>query len=147
MTDDLPHDLPLGAHLTSPRRGYVHHGIYAGAGRVIHYAGLNYALQRGRVEEVALESFTRGRPVHVKAWAAPAFSGEAVVARARARLGEDLYSVWANNCEHFAQWCISGTSRSEQIDSFAAWLRAAFGALGSLLAARGSVRHDPVRVS
>lgn len=29
-------DLPLGAHLTTPRRGYVHHGIYAGSGRVIH---------------------------------------------------------------------------------------------------------------
>ena len=69
---------------------------------------------------------------------APRFSGEAAIARARARLGENRYSVLANNCEHFAQWCISGTSRSEQVDSLTARLRGALDGLGSLLAARGS---------
>ena len=131
-------DLPLGAHLTSPRWGYVHHGIYAGAGRVIHYAGLNRVFRSGRVEEVPLECFTLGRAVQVKAWVAPKFSGEAAIARAHARLGENDYSFLANNCEHFAQWCISGTSRSEQVDSWTAWLRVALDRLGSVLATRGS---------
>ncbi len=116
-------DLPIGAHLTSPRWGYAHHGLYAGAGRVIHYAGLHGMFQSGLIEEVALEYFALGNAVQVRAWVAPKFSGEAAIERARARLGENRYSFWDNNCEHFAQWCISGTSRSEQVDSFSAWLR------------------------
>ncbi|MFZ2649736.1 MAG: lecithin retinol acyltransferase family protein [Burkholderiaceae bacterium] len=130
-------DLPLGAHLTSPRWGYVHHGLYAGAGRVIHYAGFNQVFRSGRVEEVPLERFTLGRAVQVKAWVAPKFSGEAALARAQARLGENHYSFWANNCEQFAQWCISGTSRSEQVDSWTAWLRVALDRFGPVLATRG----------
>ncbi len=85
-----------------------------------------------------LERFTRGRSVQVKAWAAPKFSGAAAVARARARLGENRYDLWANNCEHFAEWCISGTSRSEQVDSLAGKLRGTLDTLGSLLTARDS---------
>ena len=37
----MSNQLPLGAHLVSPRWGYTHHGIYTGGGRVIHYAGLS----------------------------------------------------------------------------------------------------------
>ena len=118
-------DLPLGAHLTSPRWGYAHHGLYAGAGRVIHYAGLHGVFQSGLIEEVAFECFALGKAVQVRAWVAPKFSGEAAIARARDRLGENRYSFWDNNCEHSAQWRISGTSRSEQVDSFSAWLRRA----------------------
>ncbi len=135
-------DLPIGAHLTSPRWGYVHHGVYAGAGRVIHYGGFDRVFRRGPIEEVSLERFACGHPVQVKAWAAPRFSGEAAIARARGRLGENRYSFFANNCEHFAQWCISGTSRSEQVDSITARLRGALEGLGSLLAARGSARQN-----
>lgn len=29
---------PVGAHLVTPRRGYTHHGNYAGDGSVLHYA-------------------------------------------------------------------------------------------------------------
>jgi HRAS-like suppressor 3 len=131
---------PIGAHLTTPRWGYVHHGIYAGAGRVIHYAGFNQPFRSGKVEEVPLERFTRGRSMHVKTWAAPKFSGAAAVTRARARLGENRYDLWANNCEHFAQWCIFGTSRSEQVETLAGKLRAALDALGSLWPTRGSAK-------
>ena len=31
---------PLGSHLVTPRRGYLHHGIYVGARKVVHYSGL-----------------------------------------------------------------------------------------------------------
>src|SRR5262245_37337877 len=103
-------DWPLGAHLVSPRRGYLHHGIYAGSGRVIHYAGFNRAFRRGPVEEVALAKFTGGRSVQVLPRPTPRFSGDSVVARARERLGENRYRVWSNNCEHFVEWCLSGTS-------------------------------------
>jgi len=36
-----PLELPLGAHLSTSRFGYTHHGVYAGHGRVVHYSGLS----------------------------------------------------------------------------------------------------------
>lgn len=34
-----------------------------------------------------------------------------------ARLGEDDYRLLTNNCEHFCIWCLSGESRSEQVEA------------------------------
>lgn len=121
---------PIGAHLASPRRGFVHHGIYAGNGRVIHYAGLNRALRAGPVEEVTLEQFSRGRGVHVRPWVAPKFAGGAAVERARSRLGEDRYRLRSNNCEHFVTWCIGGVARSPQVE---AWKQRVLGGVASML--------------
>jgi hypothetical protein len=87
--------LPIGAHLTSPRHGYLHHGIYAGAGQVIHYSDFKRLFPKGRVEQVPLDRFSRGRSVQVKASAAPAFSGVQAVERARTRLGENRYRFWS----------------------------------------------------
>jgi hypothetical protein len=116
---------PLGAHLTTPRRGYRHHGIYVGDGRVVHYAGLKHLVRRGRVEEVSLQEFCKGRGWQVQHWLAPAYDGPAVVERARSRLGEGRYRLWNNNCEHFAVWCVSGISRSPQAETVKARLAAA----------------------
>jgi hypothetical protein len=117
----VPDELPLGAHLTSPRRGYLHHGVYAGNGRVIHYGGFSRFLERRPVEEVSLETFTLGRSIAVKPWVAPRFTGAQVVERARSRLGEDRYRLLSNNCEHFVEWAIGGQSRSQQVE---AWIGA-----------------------
>jgi hypothetical protein len=125
-------ELPIGAHLTTPRWAYLHHGIYAGGGRVIHYAGFNRPLRRGPVEEVPLAHFTRGRPLQVKVPAAATFAGAAAVERARSRLGESRYRVWSNNCEHLVEWCISGTSRSTQVDALAQRLRSGLKVLEAL---------------
>lgn len=129
MFDQL-HDLPLGAHLTTPRRGYVHHGIYAGSGRVVHYAGFNRMLRRGPVEEVPLAAFARGRRVQVSVRIAPKFDGAASIERARSRLGEDHYRLWSNNCEHFVEWCITGASRSPQVEAWSGRVQRGLAALG-----------------
>ncbi len=118
-----PDQLPPGTHLTTPRRGYVHHGLYVGEGRVIHYAGLSRRLRRGPVEEVTLEAFAGGKPWQVKPVAAPAFAGTHAVERARSRLGENDYRVWSNNCEHFVEWALNGTPRSAQVERLARQLR------------------------
>src|SRR4249920_2247094 len=120
-------DLPIGTHLTTRRRGYVHHGLYIGQGRVIHYAGLKALWERGPIEEVTLEDFSAGRGWQVKECAAPAYAGLDAVARARTRLGENRYRIWSNNCEHFVEWCLSGTARSAQVE------RGVTRALGNLL--------------
>lgn len=107
---------PLGAHIVTPRHGYTHHGIYVGAGQVVHYQGLSSSLRRGPVAKVSLAEFTHGHPVRVHREADVAYSDIEVVARACSRLGEDAYDVLRNNCEHFCSWCLVGAARSPQVE-------------------------------
>jgi len=108
-------ELPPGAHLVTQRRGYEHHGIYAGNGRVLHYAGFAGSAHRGPVEEVDLVTFAAGHPLSVRATPMPRYAGDEAVRRARSRLGENRYRLLTNNCEHFCAWCLLGESRSEQV--------------------------------
>ncbi len=105
----------VGAHLVTPWMGFAHHGIYVGDGRVVHYGALLYDIIRRPVEEVTLERFAEGRPVFVVRHAGTPFEGQAVICRARSRLGEDRYRLLTNNCEHFVEWCLYGVARSFQV--------------------------------
>jgi hypothetical protein len=123
--DDLPiapsAELAPGAHLIVRHRGYTHHGIYVGGGKVVHYAGFFLSFHRGPVEEIALEDFASGRPVAVRREKPARYAPERVVERARSRLGEDRYRITTNNCEHFCEWCLRGESRSRQVERFIRW--------------------------
>lgn len=114
-------DLTIGAHLVTERFGYTHHGVYVGAGKVVHYAGLSRSLHRGPVEEVSLAAFAQGRPVRILPSAGARFAGAQAVRRAYSRIGEDRYRLVSNNCEHFCTWCLYGESRSQQIDVWMSW--------------------------
>jgi hypothetical protein len=107
---------PLGAHLTSTRRGYWHHGVYVGNGRVVHYSGLSGRFwQCGPVEQVSLSRFANGHAVWIVEHPKSRYSSEEIVRRARSRLGENDYRLLTNNCEHFCNWCRSGVSHSAQV--------------------------------
>ena len=110
---------PLGSHLVTPRRGYLHHGIYVGARKVVHYSGFAHGLRRGPVEEVPFAHFAGGQRVWVRSDAPSDFDVREVISRARSRVGEDRYRLLTNNCEHFCEWCLCGTPRSFQVE---AWL-------------------------
>jgi hypothetical protein len=90
--------------------------VYVGRGRVVHYAGLSGFWQCGPVEEVSLSQFVRGRPVRIIDHRESRYSPEEIVRRARSRLGENDYRLLTNNCEHFCNWCLSGVSRSTQVE-------------------------------
>lgn len=106
----------LGAHLVVARTGYTHHGIYVGGGMVVHYSGLADGLQAGPVEEVDVETFAGGSDVLIVEHPKSKYPPEEIARRARSRLGEALYSVTANNCEHFCNWCIDNNHHSTQVD-------------------------------
>jgi hypothetical protein len=106
---------PLGAHLVTPRRGYSHHGIYVGDGKVVHYAGLSGSLGGGSVAELSIVDFAAGREVWVKPVCYAKYGGLDAIRRARSRIGERRYRLLTNNCEHFCSWCLFGQSRSEQV--------------------------------
>ena len=112
---DTGQEQPLGTHIVTPRRGYTHHGIYVGRGKVVQYAGLTRGLRPGPVEEVVLTQFAQGYPIWVRLEESPWFDGDEVVHRARSRVGEDRYDLLTNNCEHFCEWCVCGEHRSYQV--------------------------------
>jgi hypothetical protein len=121
-TDELVDDgqePPLGSHLVTPRRGYLHHGIYVGSRKVVHYSGLAQGLRRGPVEEVPLARFACGQHVWMRSRTRSDFEAREIIRRARSRVGEDCYRVLTNNCEHFCEWCLRGKPRSLQVE---AWL-------------------------
>jgi hypothetical protein len=116
---------PPGSWLVTPRRWYTHHGIYAGNGRVVHYAGLSRSWwRRGPVEVVSPADFCGGKSLWIKRAPADGHMGQLAVQRALSRLGENRYRVMTNNCEHFCAWCLDGESRSAQIERWLAWPRA-----------------------
>jgi hypothetical protein len=115
---------PLGSHLVTPRRGYLHHGIYVGDRQVVHYAGLAHGLRGGPVEEVSLARFARGRRVWMRSCASSYFDVPEVICRARSRVGEHCYRLLTNNCEHCCEWCLRGTARSFQVEDWLARHRA-----------------------
>ena len=129
-----------GTHLVSPRRGYVHHGIYVGDGRVVHYSGLVRGFFSGPVEEVSLAQFAQGRSVWSRWTDRARFDGQEVVRRARSRLGENLYRLLRNNCEHFCEWCLHGEPRSYQIERLLCSRRALRMTLGLLVVWGGGSR-------
>jgi hypothetical protein len=131
-SDDEP---ALGAHLITRRHGYEHHGIYAGSGMVIHYAGFVKSVHCGPIEEVPLEQFADGHSVAVRPCPFPKYSGTETVLRARSRLGEKRYRLLTNNCEHFCTWCLVGESRSEQVHACLKHPRAGVRALLCLMRA------------
>ena len=118
---------PLGAHLVTPRRGYLHHGIYVGNGAVVHYSAMALCLIRRPVEEVTLERFARKRVIWIRPLAPGSYDPQEVVRRARSRVGEDCYRLLSNNCEHFCEWCARGEHHSAQVEALRAALRALWG--------------------
>lgn len=124
---------PLGAHLITPRFVYAHHGVYVGAGTVVHYAAFAYHWHRGPVEEVSLSRFAHGHPVWVRPARPDALRCEEIVRRARSRVGEDRYRLLSNNCEHFSEWCVHGEHCSPQAERLLARLRRVSRALSEVM--------------
>lgn len=103
--------LKMGDHIYANYGFFFHHGIYCGDDVVIHYIN-------GRIiRHSSLSRFAKKQRIHVKQHRR-SFSQTRVIKRARRRLGERKYNVLFNNCEHFANWCKTGRSRSRQVGNF-----------------------------
>lgn len=116
-------DLAPGSHLISQRHRvglplYTHHGIYSGHGIVIHYAGGSDDPHGdgSKVQTTTLHDFSLGQEFGVVSHPSAVFTNAEIVERAQSRIGEDGYSLFANNCEHFCHWAIYGDHASPQLD-------------------------------
>lgn len=98
---------------------YKHYGIYAGDGVVVHYSDKNSNFGTDiKIQEASLDDFASGFEVKVyqldeKKYTL--YSGEETLKRAYSRLGEKNYNLIFNNCEHFAVWCKTSISDSDQV--------------------------------
>ncbi len=104
----MDYQLELGDHLAVDRGIYKHHGIYVGDGNVVAF------LSTG-VTEYPLEDFIEGDDLYVINHDDAKFDRETIVQRARDRLGEQGYNLVTNNCEHFANKCITDEEKSYQV--------------------------------
>ncbi len=91
---------------------YQHHGIDCGDGTVIHYRKPSAIIERTPIAILAGNS-----PIYVKSYQT-SFIPDVVIRRAESRLGEQKYNLLFNNCEHFANWCKTGVSFSQQVVDF-----------------------------
>lgn len=106
-----------GDHLYVDRGLYTHHGIDDGNWYVIQYSGLHEELKSGAINVIPLHEFACGSEIKVRSYTERKYSRNEAVERARSRIGEDAYSIWGNNCEHFAEWCITGNHNSKQVNT------------------------------
>eukprot|EP00931_Biecheleriopsis_adriatica_P107609 TRINITY_DN81931_c0_g1_i1.p1 TRINITY_DN81931_c0_g1~~TRINITY_DN81931_c0_g1_i1.p1 ORF type:complete len:213 (-),score=22.01 TRINITY_DN81931_c0_g1_i1:230-823(-) len=103
-----------GDHIQRRRFGYDHHAIFVEwatepeAFVVHHPIGRRQNPLRGQIrhEHRDISQYTLVQRPN---------NPEEVVQRALSRVGESGYNLVWNNCEHFAEWCISGQQRSLQV--------------------------------
>ena len=133
VTFGVPRDLfQPGDHLRVMRPGgfLAHEGIYAGDGYVIH---VEYG---GVAEEVPLASFAAGGVSQVLRRPATWLEGEAIVDRARRRMGQRYHAI-SFNCQHLANDAITGRAFSPIVNG----LIFAGAAVGFAVALAGDRRH------
>lgn len=107
-----------GDHFRVSRGLYWHHAIYVGNGWLIEFGS---GFLGGVVAYVDWQTFSRGSNVELVGC-----GGWVATERAKSRLGMDGFDLISRNCEHFANWCVTGEWESSQVKAVAV---AAFSAL------------------
>lgn len=103
-----------------------HYGIFVSEEEVIQF-GLppipeNYMPEdQIKVLCTDIDTFSCGKIIEVaefdKSERKKMFSRDKIVENARSKVGRDGYNIIHNNCEHFANECVFGISRSSQEES------------------------------
>lgn len=102
-------------HIYVNRGVYTHHGIDAGDGTVIHFTGEpGKAKLDAAIARTPIQDFLNGGDLRVRRYG-QRDGADVTMARAESRQGETGYHLVINNCEHFATWCCTGRSASEQV--------------------------------
>ncbi len=123
-----------GDHIRVNRGLYYHHGIYADDYCVFHFASPSdneMNPETARVLYTTLDGFLKGGTLEVREYTFEESNKKRnpkeVIDAAIKSIGEGGYNVISNNCEHFANRCIFGEAKSEQVDNVKELLRRMFG--------------------
>jgi hypothetical protein len=97
---------------------YRHYGIEVEDGNVIHFIceSIHY-IHEGMIKKTTMEDFLKDGVKRIDYDIPYKFSRDHVVKRAYSRLNTkfDGYSIYHNNCEHFAAWCANGSRVCKQV--------------------------------
>ena len=114
-----------GDHIKVNRGLYSHHGIYASDDCVIHFAATdsNNELDpaSAKIITTTLSDFLKGGVCEVRTYYDEELkkkrSAQDVINYALSNLGRGGYNLITNNCEHFANECLFGEKKSQQVES------------------------------
>jgi hypothetical protein len=127
-------EMAVGDHIYVKRGAYTHHGVCVSETTVIHFSGEPGSKQDATIRQDSLDQFAGGGLIRVRAYGVRLDIDE-TLARARSRVGESGYHLFANNCEHFAAWCVADRHNSGQVAGAAA--TSGFVGVSALAAAGG----------
>ncbi|MCR5113922.1 MAG: lecithin retinol acyltransferase family protein [Acholeplasmatales bacterium] len=114
-----------GDQIRVSRGLYYHHGIYKDDETVIQFAspiGSEVSPETARIIITSLKEFIKDGELEVRSFSKEEKSKKRspldIIKFAESKLGDDMggYDIIRNNCEHFANLCIFGESKSDQID-------------------------------
>lgn len=108
--------MAVGDHVYVKRLGYTHHGIEVDDDMVIHFTGTPGSKRGAMIKRDHIDVFRRHGVVEICRYEKRLEPREAVE-RAEALLGQSGYNLYANNCEHFARWCVTGHHKSRQVNA------------------------------
>lgn len=126
--------MAVGDHIYVKRGGYTHHGVQVSETTVVHFSGEPGSKRDATIRVDTLDVFLRGGFLQVRPYGAR-LSIDETITRARSRVGESGYHLFANNCEHFAAWCVADRHSSGQVNGAAA--TSGFVGVSALAAAGG----------
>ena len=86
---------------------YWHYGIFCGKGEIIHFTTYpqHFWSSKAEVKKTLLSEFIRSS-TKVEVMRQPNEKSHVILANAYRRIGEHGYSLFKNNCLHFALSCI-----------------------------------------
>jgi len=103
---------------------YYHYGVYVGNGQVVHFSAdtgngeQETNAMNADIIKTDLKSFKKDGIVVVDNAEQAQYSGEEIASRAESLIGtqKSHYDLALNNCEHFANWCKTGSKISNQVN-------------------------------
>ena len=128
---------PTAGSMIRVESGSIHHyGVYVSDDEVIQF-GLAPILRPGQkdsdvtVLSTDLVAFLNGGACETAVFTheetATHPTPEKAVSTARSRMGEGGYHILYNNCEHFANECVTGKHYSQQVDGVREMFKGLFG--------------------
>jgi len=130
LNNELRNSLKHGDHLrTKGAFGFSsmsHHAIYVGEDHIVHFTGgsdsdvslqakQRASIKREHINVIVSLANQNGVQLEVVSRPSNALDREVIVQRALSRVGDKGYNLILSNCEHFAQWCVTGITRSDQV--------------------------------
>lgn len=114
-----------GDHIRVNRGYYYHHGIYENDDTIYQFAspiGSEISPENAIICTCNIEAFRKNGSIEVRTYNEFELKDKRkpkeIIKFAKSKLNDNLggYNIVTNNCEHFANLCVFGVAKSDQVD-------------------------------